>query len=180
MKGNGAATLRCWPVNVTVGGTVHRIGPRPALDWVIPVADDDWFKIVPGMIEFGDSSLDRALLARTITYRECLTAAHDAVGVAAGMPWWSAARIVSAVVDVPEIAGELILLGVDPTRVSFGAYVQAGYRLLLRDADKKQRQKIERDVTKTPEGMSIEERMRQNAVSGSGFEEMARSRGLPM
>jgi hypothetical protein len=177
MKGNGAATLRCWPVNVTIGGTVHRIGPRPALDWIIPVADEDWFRIIPGMIEFGDSRLDRALLSKTITHRECLTAAHDAVGAAAGLPWWSASRIVSAIVDVPEIAGELILLGVNPAVVSFGAYVQAGYRLLLRDADKKQREKIKRDVARTPEGMSIEERM-HNAQSSGGFEEMARARGL--
>lgn len=176
MKGNGIAALRVWPVTVDLGSTTHRIAPLPAIRWVVPIVDDDWLGIVPGMLDVTDRGVDDALDVGAITYEDCVRAARDAVGVAAGMPWWSAVRLVRSVVESPDVTGELVLRGVDARVVSLGAFTQAAYRVLTRDVDKKQRARIDRDIEMVPPGLTLAERW-DPEVEASGFEAMMRQRG---
>jgi hypothetical protein len=176
MKGNGVAALRVWPVTVNLGGTAYRIAPLPAIRWAVPIVDDDWFAIVPGMLDPTDRGVDEALDAGEITHEDCVRAARDAVGVAAGIPWWSAVRLVHSVLAAPDVVGELVLCGVDAQTVSLGAFVQAAYRLFTRDTDKKQRSKIDRDIESVPPELTLADRWDPGAEA-SGFEEMMRQRG---
>lgn len=177
MKGNGIAALRCWPVRVELGGVVYRIAPHPAVTWIVPLVDNDWFAIVPALLDPADVTVDEALDNGTVTHVDCLQAARDAVSVTAGVPWWVALRLIQTMAETPELAGELALQGVDAAVVSLGAVVQALYRVVVREADRKQRRKIDSDLERVPAEVSIEERIAQATVS-SGFEEMARARGL--
>jgi hypothetical protein len=176
MKGNGIAALRMWPITVDLGGVNYRIAPFPAIRWIIPIVDDDWFAIVPGMLDPTDRGVDDALDDGTITHDDCVRAARDAVGVAAGVPWWSAVRLVRSVVEAPDVMGELLMHGIDAQMVSLGAFVQAAYRIFTRDADKKQRAKIDRDIETVPPELTLEERWEPEAEA-SGFEAMMRQRG---
>lgn len=176
MKGNGIAALRVWPVTVDLGGTSYRIAPYPAIRWVVPIVDDDWFGIVPGMLDPTDRGVDDALDAGAVTHEECVRAARDAVGVAAGVPWWSAVRLVQSVVSAPDVTGELLMCGIDAQVVSLGALVQAAYRVFTRDADKKQRAKIDRDIEMVPPELTLADRW-EPGVEASGFEAMMRQRG---
>lgn len=176
MEGNGIATMRLWPVTIELGGGTHRIPAAPAIRWVLLIVDDRWFGIVPGMLDDTDTSIDDGLDDGRITHNDCLAAARDAVAAASGLKWWSAVRLVMAAVGSPEIMGELLLRGVDPERVSLGAFVQAIYRIFVRDADKKQRAKIDSDLTRVPEGLSIAERSSLSS-GASGFEQMMQQRG---
>lgn len=176
MKGNGIAALRMWPVTVDLGGSTYRIAPYPAIRWVVPIVDDDWFAIVPGMLDPTDRDVDDALDAGTITHEDCARAARDAVGVAAGVPWWSAVRLVRSVLEAPDVTGELILRGVDVQVVSLGAFVQAAYRVFTRDADKKQRAKIDQSIEVVPPELTLADRWDPGAEA-SGFEAMMRQRG---
>jgi len=176
VKGNGIAALRVWPVTVDLGGVAYRIAPYPAIRWIIPIVDDDWFAIVPGMLDPTDWDVDDALDSGTISHDDCVRAARDAVGVAAGVPWWSAVRLVRSVVESPDVAGELLMRGIDAQVVSLGAFVQSTYRVFTRDADKKQRAKIDRDIESIPPGLTLAERWEPEAEA-SGFEAMMLQRG---
>lgn len=176
MKGNGIAALRAWPITVDLGGTAYRIAPCPAIRWVVPIVDDDWFAIVPGMIDTSDHGVDDALDAGAITHEDCVRAARDAVGVAAGVPWWSAVRLVQSVLAAPDVTGELLICGIDVQSVSLGAFVQAAYRVFTRDADKKQRARIDRDIEAVPPELTLADRWEPEAEA-SGFEAMMRQRG---
>lgn len=164
-------------MDVELGGVVYRIAPRPAITWIIPLVDGDWFGIVPGLLDPAESSIDEALDNGTITHIECLRAARDAVSAASGLPWWSALRLVQVLAETPELAGGLVVNGVDVTTASLGAVTQALYSMIIRETDSKQRQKIDSSLTRMPTDMSIEDRIAQ-ASQSSGFEEMARARGM--
>lgn len=176
MKGNGIAALRTWPVVVDLGGTIYRIAPYPAIRWIVPIVDDDWFAIVPGLLDLSDRGVDEALDDGTIRHEDCVRAARDAVGAVSGVPWWSAVSLVQSSVGTPEVIGELLLHGIDPQTVGLGAFVVAAYRVFVRDADKKQRAKIDADLDTPPPGLTLADRWDPGAES-SGYEAMMRQRG---
>lgn len=178
MQANGLVALRCWPVSVELGKQIFTIPPQPALAWIIPIVDQDWLGIVPDLIDPADFSINDLLLSQEVRIADCVDAARDAVSTATGMPWWSAARLVLAVHESPDLTGELVICNVDAEVVSIGAFVQATYRILVREADKKQRAKIDAELQRPPAGIGVEKRY-DPAVAANLFEQMARSRGLP-
>lgn len=174
MKGNGAASLRIWPVDVELCGAVYRIAPHAAIKWIIPIIDQDWFAIVPGMID--SEALDDAIFGENVSYDDCVRAAQDAVSTASGMPWWSCSRLVASAAQLLDLSGALVVAGVDPTTVSLGAYAQAAYHLLVRDADQKQRDRFDRELDSRPPEVSVARQYDAHAAR-SGFEEMLQARG---
>jgi len=176
VKGNGIAALRVWPVTVDLGGVIYRISPYPAIRWIIPIVDDDWFTIVPGMLDPTDHGVDDALDDGKITHEDCVRAARDAVGVASGVQWWSAVRLVQSVVSAPNIMGELLICGIDAQTMSLGAFVQSAYRVFTRDADKKHVAKFDQEIETAPPELTLADRWEPEAES-SGFEAMVRQRG---
>lgn len=179
MKANGLAALRCWPVRVELGGGTYTIPPRPALSWLLPLIDQDWLGIVPGLLDSSADSIDDLLDQRLITVTDCVDAARDAVSTATGMPWWSALQLAMAVVDSPQVAAELLLNRIDVDSVSIGGLVQVVYRLLVRDADKKQKSKIDSLLQRPPFEVG-QQKQYDPKVASDLFEQMARSRGIPM
>lgn len=177
MQMNGLAALRCWPVNVELGGRVYTIPPQPALVWLLPILDQDWLGIVPGMLDTADDDVDTMLDERLASVDECIGAARDAVSTATGMSWWAATRLAMAVVDTPEVAAELLLSRIEFETVSIGGLVQTTYRLLVREADKKQRGKIDSQLQRPP--VEAGPKQYDPEVAADLFEQMARSRGLP-
>jgi hypothetical protein len=182
MEMNGLAALRCWPVSVALGNEVYSILPQPALAWFLPIVDQDWLGIVPGLLDPADRTVDDLLAARRVSVETCAEAARDAVSTATGMPWWSATGLALAVIDVPELAAELLLNRIDIEKVSIGGLVQTAYRLLVRDADKKQRNKIDSQLRRPPQLSSptaAAPKRYDPHVAADLFDQMARSRGLP-
>lgn len=175
LEGNGVASFKPFPVDVTICGGTYRIPTLPAALWVPPIVEDNWIGIVPGLIE-SDSNIDDEIESGKIKYADCVKAARDAISVSAGVVWWSAVRLVRCAVGSTEIMGELVLCGVDVNVVSLGAFVCATYRILVRDLDKKQRAKIDSDIKAPVEGLSIAERAAAQPGS-SGFEAMMAQRG---
>lgn len=176
MQMNGLAALRCWPVNVELGSRVYTIPPRPALVWLMPIIDQDWLGIVPGLLDAVNTDIDEMLDECLISVNECIGAARDAVSTATGMPWWAATRLAMAVVDTPEIAAELVLCGIEFETVSIGGLVQATYRLMVRETDRKQRNKIDAQLQHPP--VETGPKRYDPEVAADLFEQMARSRGL--
>lgn len=170
MKGaDGRAVLRCWPVDVDVAGCVYRIEGRPAIDWVLKLVEERWLSIVPGMV-VGDEIDDR-ISDGVITTPMLVAAGREVAELVTGMRWWAACRILNATVSNVELAGALVLAGVDPARVSIGAYVAATYRLMMMDRDDKQRASLDADIMRVPRGVPTGQ-VYDPRAAGDAFERM--------
>lgn len=78
-------------------------------------------------------------------------AAHELLEAETGQRWWVALKLAYSSAT-PTVLGELTLSGVDPTRVSFGMWCAAVYRILTRNCDAKEKSKIEFELELPPDG----------------------------
>lgn len=148
----------------------------PAIRWILPIVDDNWLGIVPGLVDIADRDIDHALSCGDVGYDDCVRAAWDAISVASGLPWWVAARLVHVATQNPVVAGELTLRRVDAEQISLGAFVCAIYRILVNETDKKQRGKIDMELQVPPAGAIPHD----SDTASDLFHQMARSRGVQM
>lgn len=150
------ATLRCWQVDLDIGGHTYTVPALPARDWLLallrlpgglagPIPD-----VVPGLIP--DEDLADQIADGRVPEEECTRAARDAVEAAAGMRWWSAIKLAHATPGSP-IGGELIVQGVDAAAVSLGAYLSAAYRVATRNASEKDKGRIDSELAAPPVGL---------------------------
>lgn len=91
------------------------------------------------------------LAAGTVSLRQAEDAGNTVLEKITGVRWWVALRLVYTSAG-KEFLGELTLSGVDPERVSLGQWCAAVYRILVRDADEKQRAKVEFELELPPQG----------------------------
>jgi hypothetical protein len=160
-----AATLRCWSIDVDLGGQTYTIPPLPASTWMVALVAGTWFDIVPGLLaDAGD--LDDELLDGAVTYDELRAAGRAALAAAAGTKWWSAANLANVTAQT-WISGELLLRGVDPDRVSLAAYLSAAYRVAARNLDKNQWARFQMDMDKPPIGLPPEEWFDEDEAAAS-------------
>lgn len=142
------------PIDVEVDGRVYTIPSLPAADWCLAVMAQSYMDVVPGLIPDNQAGpLDEALIAGRL-YAECKAAARAAIGAAAGAQWWPATRLT---LSMSVLAGELHLRGVDPYRVSYGAYLAATYQAATRTMTRKDRARFDRELMSAPAGLPPEE-----------------------
>jgi len=176
MKFDARAALSVWPVDVVLGGSVFKIGPQPALYWILHILDDDMFGVITDGVSGDDyDRIEDGLLYGDLRMEDCVKAAHEAIAVVAGTYWWSAVRLVATANQSADVYGELCLARIDPGHVSFAAYVSSVYTILVRNADDKQRRKINMEIESIPPGVSIMERYDPD-VAADNFEAFMASR----
>lgn len=163
MRFDPEAGLRCWPVDVDVGGRTWTIPALPAADWMA-AALTGWLDIVPGLVD-QPAALDDVLDDGTVSYDDCVAAARDALEAAAGCRWWVALRLVHTVCDWATVGGELLLRGVDPGTAPLGAVLAAAYRAATRNADDPQRARIDLALDRPPEGVPVDEWFDEDAAA---------------
>lgn len=149
------AGLKCWSVDVDIGDRTYSVPAQPAAVWLLPILNGSWTDIVPGLLD-DPGDLADLILDGTVTYEQVRDAARDALAAAAGMKWWIAAQLAHAVAG-SWVAAELALHGVDPDRVSLGAWLAAAHRTATREMDKADRARFEFDLERPPEGVAPEE-----------------------
>jgi hypothetical protein len=96
----------------------------------------------------------RSLASGTVTLEDVRAAAYEALAAAAGMPWWKAARLVGWA--AAGYWGELVLRGVDPSRLSLAAWCAAAWALVRRGRDEVGLLKIEAQFDVPPVGETDE------------------------
>lgn len=176
MKFDARAALSVWPVDVVLGGSVFKIGPQPALYWILHILDDDMFGVITDGVSGDDyDRIEDGLLYGDLRMEDCVKAAHEAIAVVAGTYWWSAVRLVATANQSADVYGELCLARIDPGHVPFAAYVSSVYTILVRNADDKQRRKINMEIESIPPGVSIMERYDPD-VAADNFEAFMASR----
>lgn len=152
-----AAILRCWRVDVELAGGTYTIPALPAVHWLQAILEGSHFDLIPGLLSDEDGGdIDDQLVAGVVTYGEIRDAARAAIAAAAGMKWWTAERLAYAALST-WVGGELLLRGVDPERVSLGAYLAAAYRAVTRIVDEQKRIRIDMDLERPPVGLPPEE-----------------------
>jgi hypothetical protein len=171
---DGRAALSCWPVETEIAGRNFMISSRPAIDWILPLLDEDWLGIVPGLVS--DDDLSDLLSTGEVQVEDCIRAARDATATASGMLWWSAVRLVQNGVLVVDVSGALVLAGVNPREISLGAYVAAVYRVLSAEMDKKARTRLDHDIEQVPPGIAATE-LYDPVAAASSFEQMFSGQG---
>lgn len=161
MKVDPEATLRCWGVDVEIGGKVYAIPALPARDWVLAVLDvtsqglsGPLPGVVPGLI--ADDELADAIADGEVSSEECARAARAAVEAASGTRWWTAIRVAHSTAGT-DIGAELTARGVDPGVIPFGAYLAAAYRVATREATDVDRAKVDAALEAPPAGLPAEE-----------------------
>jgi hypothetical protein len=161
-------SLRCWAVEVDIGGEAYRIPPLPAADWLIAISAS-FTRVVPGMLE-GDIEdlLDRVSYG-DVPYAEVRAASRDAIAQVAGMKWWAAARLVYYLGSHwSTIGGALLLRGADPSTHSIGAVLTSTYRVLLENCKNEQeRVKLDYELERPPAGIPISQMYDANKATAS-------------
>lgn len=157
-----AASL--WPcaVEIQVGDWVYEIPDLSAADWIRAIADTDGGAIVPGLLEPEDQALVwRDFAAGKIDDVDLRDAWRDAVGAAAGRPWWVASRLVLSATardNWPIIHGRLVQRGVDLERASIGGFCNVVHTMALEACkDDGARAQYEFELITPPPGVSPDE-----------------------
>lgn len=148
------ATLRCWAVDVDVAGRIYTIPALPARVWILATYGS-WADIVPGLLEGDTDDLEDGIASGLIDPEECKRAARAALEAAAGTRWWTASRLAHTAGDA--IGSELLLRGVDPDRVSFGAWLLAAYRIATRHAKDVEVARLDAELDSPPPDLAPEQ-----------------------
>jgi hypothetical protein len=154
------AALRMWAYETTFpnvrrpGGSLYvfRIEPLPAADWIDATLDMGHLSYLPGLLPPAEREiLLEAIEDGTVTAAQLAEENQAALEAASGWAWWSASKLIGTLGKTWETTGALLTLsGVDPTRVSLGAFLSALYGLIWRDASKEDRLKLAAEVAAMP------------------------------
>jgi len=153
------ASLSVREIWVTVAGKEYRMEGRPAIDWLDTLISGDWVTIIPGWFAADDEDEVLALLADDlIDVKDLDETTKDALTVAAGRPWWWALSLIGyASSDIhhwSRVNGRLMLAGVDASKISLSAWVDAVYAVHIEhmdDNDEYTKFKMEIDTPPTPD-----------------------------
>lgn len=153
------ASLRTFPIAVSLGGTDLTLEPRPALVWLEALADEppNLELIIPGMIREQDQPvLDDLLLGGKVTLGDLGDAILDAVAVAAGRPWWTALALIRLLCsDTRPLLIRAVAM-VDLTVIPLGAWCDLVYIELVRNMSREDRTQFDTTLMTPPPGVEVD------------------------
>lgn len=174
-----AATVK-QEITVAVGRFRFTIPELNADSWIIALASEEPITaVIPGLLnDRDDDKLFELLATGIIQPADLRKAAFYAITKASGRKWWEALKLVGVCSgeDGPEIVGRLVLRGVVPGDMTFGAWCAAVYALCLEGHEDKERIKFKAKLASPP---AIEEAL-EEADEGMSFDSMVRlARSMP-
>jgi hypothetical protein len=181
VKIEAEASLRCWPVNLSLGGLAFQIPALPASDWIQAIGGG-YHRIVPGLVQerrdTDEGTLTDLVLNGRVDAAECTEAARDAIEAVSGMHWWAAARLTQYLVGHwATLGGVLLLKGVNLSAAPLGAVLTATYRLLQENCkDEAERQRLDIALEQVPPGVSAV-RVYDQAAAAANFMALANAPG---
>lgn len=177
----GAAALRCWPLDVDLGGRTFRLPGRPAADWMDAVAGGGWeWEVIPGWLDpLHAADLDEMFLSGRLTFTECARVSHAALEAASGMAWWTAVKLIRAAIEQPDALGELLHGGVNLAAAPLGLVVAVLYRIYTRHATPVQRNRLDSELSRPPASAGVTAADRYDPdVAADAWERAAAARGV--
>jgi hypothetical protein len=149
------ASLEIEDIYVTIGGREYRMSGRSAAVWLRTILGDDYTLILPAWLDEDQEVLlmDR-LMDDEFTVQEMDEAVLDVISIAAGRPWWWAMQLIMyAASDVhhwARVNGKLVLAGVDNSRITLAAWIDAVYALFIDGMDREDYDKFKAQIDTPP------------------------------
>lgn len=127
-------SLQCWPVEVEVCGEMVAIPALSAAEWLAVLAAKpiDLEDVFPGLAVDATELVDDLLYAERLSLDELSMITLDVISTVTGRPWWIAMRLItSAMANWGLIGAKLVLAGVDASRVSLAAWLDAVFMIII-------------------------------------------------
>lgn len=137
------------PVRLTVHGSELTIRWRSALGWIEALRTGPESLVLSLADQADDLVVGLAL--GEVPLAEVQEASYQLMADETGRRWWTALKLAYSSAG-GDVLGELTLCGVDPATVSFGQWCAATYRVLTRNADERDRLKIDSELELPPPG----------------------------
>ena len=132
-------SLQPLSVELTIAGQEFDIPAQSAAEWlaVLMVEDLDLADIFPGMVE-DPAPVEDLILDGKLGLEELEETIFSVVEVVSARPWYVTLRLVeTARVSWDVVGAELLLRGVDATKVSLAAWLDMALLVILRTMDPK-------------------------------------------
>lgn len=168
---NPLGSLRNWDLIVSLGGREYTLRPATAEEWlsILLEPDIDLSDILPGMLDDEDQSdLEETVFAGQVTEEELTGTALEVLTEAAGRDWWWALKLITFATGAwSVIYGRLLTQGIDPAKLTLGAFLDAMYLTCVQNMSKENRSSFDRELEAPPPGVAIEEAINEEAESAS-------------
>lgn len=129
-------SLRPWAVEVELAGQLWVIPPLSAVEWLVPLMGQpfDPEDLFPGLLPSDQAEeLDQLVFDGKVDLDELGEATLSIITTASGRPWWVTLRLIADAYHHWDLLGaEMLLAGVDATRVSLGAWLDALLLFIVR------------------------------------------------
>lgn len=175
------ASIAPWPIdNIWIGDRAFSIPALNADRWleILLQPQISLWAILPGLLaeEDADDYITDLMVLGQVDRDEYEELCWEVIGIAAGREWWTALHLLNnakAEAHAPIVRGELVLSGVDATRISLSAFLDALYMIFIRQMSEQNRQRFDMLISKAPAGVKraiSAERQRSNfeALMASG------------
>lgn len=134
-------SLQPWPIMVTVGMLSMEIPALTAAEWLLALGMGhslDLEDILPGLLD-NEEEIDDALVQGELDLVELHKVTLDVISAVTGRTWYVALNIIGvAVGSWDALGGELVLRGVDASKLSIAAWIDAVYLIMVRAMDNEQ------------------------------------------
>lgn len=159
------ASLKSWPLTVTVGDADYRLVPASAAQWLVVLLEDplDLAQILPGMIhEEDEEGLEEAMMEGRVSEAEIRDACWEIITACSGRDWWWAFNLVRTVSTVwMQVYGRLMAGGLDLEGLPLGAALDVMYAICIERMDREHRNTFDRELSRVPAG--VEQQLDENA-----------------
>jgi hypothetical protein len=132
-----------------VAGTELTVPWRTAREWIVALSSSGHGAIL--RLAENPDAVVVDLAAGRITIVPVRDATRELLGRLTGRRWFIAEKLAYTGAS-GEMLGEMVLSGVDPDRVGIGEWCAAVFRVLVRNADAKQRASLDFELSIPPDG----------------------------
>lgn len=173
-----ASLKPCSIEDIVIGGREYVIPALAADIWLeilLRPAISLW-AIVPGLLQpDANEDIMDLLLGGSYSHEQLEALVWELVGIAGGRDWWTVLYLIgNATADgnAAMVRGKLALHGVDPTRMSLAAWLDAVYFVFAENMDGEQRERFDVSLRRPPPGVKPKidraaQRRNFNAAMGS-------------
>lgn len=155
------ASLKLWSIeDIVIVDRTYRVPPLPAVNWLEILLDEQVSLFgITGLLEpDANEDIEYHIIQGNYSREEWEELTWDLVSIASGRPWWTALYLLGNakhVGNVDTVKGNLALHGVDATRISLSAWLDAVYRIFTQHMSSEDRQKFDLLLARPPAGIKV-------------------------
>lgn len=160
MASDFVASLKPFPIeDIVIGGKAYRIPALPAADWLeilLPEQISLW-SIVPGFLEpEAEEDVVDLMIDGEYTRDDLEQLVWELVSIASGRDWWTVLYLLGNAKhdqNVGIVKGKLASNGVDASKISLAAWLDAVYVIFAEHMNAEDRQKFNLSLLRPPPGI---------------------------